>query len=101
MGAAGGRLPARGRRLLAITILTSHDEAGLQEVGVLLSLADSVRRLARLAKEAGIDGGVASPPDVGHIRDSSGQRVLDRNPRVHAARSQSSGPAQIVPATPR
>ena len=87
MEAAEGALPAMGLRLLAITILTSHDEAGLQEVGVLLSLTDSVRRLARLAKEAGIDGVVASPHEVGHIREACGKGFLIVTPGIRPAGS--------------
>ena len=45
--AAVGALPAMGTRLLAITVLTSHDEETLGEIGVNGSMAESVRRLAR------------------------------------------------------
>jgi len=100
MEAAEGALPAIGMRLLAITILTSHDEAGLQEVGVLLSLADSVRRLARLAKEAGIDGVVASPHEVGHIREACGKGFLIVTPGIRPAGSQPGDQARLAtPAT--
>jgi orotidine-5'-phosphate decarboxylase len=54
--AAVGALPAMGIRLLAITILTSHDEKTLGSIGISGSVADSVRRLAVLAKDAGADG---------------------------------------------
>jgi orotidine-5'-phosphate decarboxylase len=100
MEAAEGALPAIGIRLLAITILTSHDEAGLQEVGVLLSLSDSVRRLARLAKEAGIDGVVASPHEVGLIREACGKGFLIVTPGIRPAGSQAGDQARLAtPAT--
>ena len=100
MEAAEGALPAIGIRLLAITILTSHDEAGLQEVGVLLSLTDSVRRLARLAKEAGIDGVVASPHEVGLIREACGKGFLIVTPGIRPTGSQAGDQARLAtPAT--
>jgi orotidine-5'-phosphate decarboxylase len=100
MEAAEGALPAIGMRLLVITILTSHDEAALQEVGVLLSLTDSVRRLARLAKEAGIDGVVASPHEVGLIREACGKAFLIVTPGIRPAGSQAGDQARLAtPAT--
>ena len=54
MEAAVGAMPAMGVRLLAVTILTSHSEDSLEEVGVGGALPDSVRRLALLAQEAGV-----------------------------------------------
>ena len=41
-------------KLLAVTILTSIDEAAWQEVGGKYTIADTVKRLAALAKEAGM-----------------------------------------------
>ena len=64
MEAAVGALPAMGTRLLAITILTSHDEDTLGEIGLDGPVPESVRRLARLAQDAGADGVVASPHEV-------------------------------------
>lgn len=96
MEAATGSLPAIGMRLLAVTILTSHEEAGLQEVGVLLSLPDSVRRLARLAKEAGIDGVVASPHEVGLIREACGKGFLIVTPGIRPAGSRAGDQARLA-----
>ena len=80
--AAVGALPAMGTRLLAITVLTSHDEAGLGEVGVAGGVTDSVRRLARLAKDAGADGVVASPHEVALIREACGRDFLVVTPGI-------------------
>ncbi len=74
--AAVGALPAMGIRLLAITILTSHDEKTLGSIGVSGSVADSVRRLAVLAKGAGADGVVASPQEVALVREACGKDFL-------------------------
>jgi orotidine-5'-phosphate decarboxylase len=74
-----------GCRLLAVTILTSHDEAGLGEVGLTGTLAHSVDRLARLAKDAGVDGVVASPHEVGLVRAACGDGFLIVTPGIRPA----------------
>jgi orotidine-5'-phosphate decarboxylase len=83
--AAAGALPAMGTRLLAITILTSHDEETLDEIGVNGSMAESVRRLALLAKEAGADGVVASPHEVAIVREACGSGFLIVTPGIRPA----------------
>jgi orotidine-5'-phosphate decarboxylase len=85
MEAGVGALPAMGTRLLAITILTSHDEESLGEIGVNGSMADSVRRLAQLAKEAGTDGVVASPHEVALVREACGTDFLIVTPGIRPA----------------
>ena len=85
--AAAGALPAMGTRLLAITILTSHDEDSLGEIGVEGQLAGSVRRLALLAHEAGLDGVVASPHEVGLLREACGAGFLIVTPGIRPAGS--------------
>jgi orotidine-5'-phosphate decarboxylase len=85
MEAAVGALPAMGTRLLAVTILTSHDEETLGEIGVNGSMAESVRRLAQLAKEAGVDGVVASPHEVALVREACGSDFLIVTPGIRPA----------------
>ena len=85
MEAAVGALPAMGTRLLAITILTSHDEETLGEIGVNGSMTESVRRLAQLAKESGADGVVASPHEVAIVREACGRDFLIVTPGIRPA----------------
>jgi orotidine-5'-phosphate decarboxylase len=83
--AAAGALPAMGTKLLAITILTSHDEGTLGEIGVGGRVADSVKRLALLASDAGMDGVVASPHEVAMIREACGPGFLIVTPGIRPA----------------
>ena len=71
--ASGGR---PGPKLLAITILTSMDNAALKQVGVVGPASKRVVQLARLAKKAGMDGVVASPQEVRAIRRACGKDFL-------------------------
>ncbi len=83
--AAVGALPAMKTRLLAITILTSHDEMTLGQIGVNGSVHDSVRRLALLARDSGVDGVVASPHEVALIREACGTDFLIVTPGIRPA----------------
>lgn len=55
-------------KVLAISVLTSIDANILSEIGVSSSPSESVQRLVRLAKDAGVDGVVASPQEIQTIR---------------------------------
>ena len=85
MEAAVSALPAMGTRLLAVTILTSHDEDSLSAVGMGGPVSDSVRRLALLAQEARVDGVVASPHEVALIREACGRDFLIVTPGIRPA----------------
>jgi len=83
--AAVGALPAMGTRLLAITVLTSHTEESLAELGVAGGLPASVRRLAQLARDAGLDGVVCSPHEVALLREACGQAFVLVTPGIRPA----------------
>jgi orotidine-5'-phosphate decarboxylase len=83
--AAAGATPAMGMRLLAITVLTSHDAKSLGEIGVGRPLDEQVRELARLARAAGIDGVVASPREVALLREACGSDLLIVTPGIRPA----------------
>jgi orotidine-5'-phosphate decarboxylase len=58
--------------ILGVTVLTSFDDKGWQEVGGHLPIQEHVQQLALLAKESGIDGVIASPREASVIRKICG-----------------------------
>ncbi|HIJ94709.1 MAG TPA: orotidine-5'-phosphate decarboxylase [Desulfuromonadales bacterium] len=69
-------------RLLAVTILTSSTVETLRQVGIEHPVQDMVVRLARLAKNSGMDGVVASPLEIEPIRAACGPDFLIVTPGV-------------------
>ena len=57
--------------LLAVTVLTSMDEAQLSATGITVEPKEQVLRLAALAADAGIGGIVCSPREISAVRYSS------------------------------
>ncbi len=60
-------------QLIAVTVLTSMTEQGLEQIGVAGSLLDQVQRLALLTKEAGLDGVVCSAQEASVLKQLCGQ----------------------------
>lgn len=63
---------ASAPQLLAVTVLTSMDQAQLTATGVAAAPAQQVALLARLGLEAGIRGFVCSPQEVAAMRALTG-----------------------------
>ena len=80
--AAAGALPAIDARLLAVTLLTSHDAPSLCTLGLAPDVPLAVERLARLAQAAKVDGVVASPHEVTLIREVCGPDFLVVTPGI-------------------
>ncbi len=55
-------------KVVAVTALTSLDQADLEDTGVNGSAHDHVERLTKLARDAGLDGIVCSGAEVAHAR---------------------------------
>ena len=79
---AGVPMGADRPRLLAVTILTSLDHKAMKEVGVGGTPKSRVVKLAQLAKEAGVDGVVASVQEAKAIRKVCGDGFLIVTPGV-------------------
>ncbi len=74
--------------LLGVTLLTSIAEEELRnELHVSLNPADYVKSLAKMVKEAGGDGVVASPREIESVREACGKDFLIVTPGVRPAGS--------------
>jgi len=71
--------------VIAVTVLTSMNQAGLKETGIVIDVMDQVLRLAELTKEAGLDGVVASPRETAAIRKRCGSDFAIVTPGIRAA----------------
>ena len=77
--AAAGTRP----RVIAVTVLTSLDQAALDEqLGIKRPMVEQVVHLAQLAQQAGLDGVVASPQEIAAIKQSCGKSFLVIAPGV-------------------
>lgn len=96
--AAGGRAmmedakaaASEHTKVVAVTVLTSLDDADLARMGISDSAHDHALRLADLAQEAGLDGIVCSGHEVGavHKRWKNGYLIV---PGLRLAQSGSAG----------
>jgi orotidine-5'-phosphate decarboxylase len=74
--------------VIAVTVLTSMDDAALKEVGVGRTMIEQVVQLATLAQESGLDGVVASPQEVQAIRRACGADFQIVTPGIRPADQQ-------------
>jgi len=58
--------------LIGVTMLTSLDQAQIDEVGFSRSIPEQVKSLALLAKQSGLDGVVSSPLEIKTIKEVAG-----------------------------
>lgn len=84
MQAARGALDKITHRplLIAVTILTSMNEAALREVGLTRSAREHVLELATLAQAAGLDGVVCSAQEAQVLRATLGERFTLVTPGI-------------------
>jgi len=85
MQAAKAGAGASPLRLLAVTVMTSYDDADLQEAGYALGVTELVTQRAVQARSAGIDGLILSPLELVPIRALVGPDMLLVTPGVRPA----------------
>jgi len=71
--------------LIGVTVLTSLDDADLDELGFVGSAEDNVKRLAQLAKASGLDGIVSSPQEAESLRACCGDDFCLVTPGIRLA----------------
>ena len=69
-------------KLLAVTVLTSLDTQDLAEQGITASPADLVLKRAKLARDAGFDGVIASGQEAASVRTATGKNFLIITPGI-------------------
>jgi orotidine-5'-phosphate decarboxylase len=81
MRAAVAARPA-GLRILAVTVLTSYDNADLAEAGYVGAVSDLVMRRAMQARETGVDGLVCSAGEAAALRPAIGAQMTLVTPGI-------------------
>jgi len=72
--------------LIGVTVLTSVSEESLKEVG-LSRLQEQVIKLARLAKDNGLDGVVCAASDISSIKSKLGKDFITVTPGIRPVNS--------------
>lgn len=85
--------------LIAVTVLTSQDNADLQEVGVDHEPAEQVERLARLSQDSGLDGVVCSAREAARLRAACGPDFALVTPGIRPAGSAGDDQRRVVTPT--
>jgi orotidine-5'-phosphate decarboxylase len=96
---AGAAAADRPPAVLAVTVLTSLDDAALAELGIAGDAAERALAWARLARRCGCAGVVCSPREAPALREATGPGFLLVTPGVRPA-GESAGDQRRV-ATPR
>jgi orotidine-5'-phosphate decarboxylase len=76
-----------GLKILAVTVLTSYDEADLAAAGYRLGVSELVEMRAKQADATGVDGLVCSAEEVGALRGIVAPRVCLVTPGIRPAGS--------------
>jgi orotidine-5'-phosphate decarboxylase len=72
-------------RILAVTVMTSYDDADLIEAGYACGVRELVARRALQAREAAVDGIVLSPEEVTEMRGLLGPGMVLVTPGIRPA----------------
>ncbi|KZN50991.1 orotidine-5'-phosphate decarboxylase [Pseudoalteromonas luteoviolacea] len=82
--------------LIAVTVLTSMDQAQLSKLGVEKTPQEQVLYLAKLAKEAGLDGVVCSAQEAESLKAELGEEFKLITPGIRPAGSDAGDQKRIM-----
>ena len=85
MRAAVAGAKGSGMQILAVTVLTSYDDADLFDAVYRFGVVETVRRRAEQALELGVDGLVASAAEAAMVRQTVGADLLLVTPGIRPA----------------
>ena len=72
-------------RILAVTVLTSFDDADLKAAGYAVTVPELVARRAAQARDLGVDGVVCSPEEAAKVRGIVGDKLCLVTPGIRPA----------------
>ena len=82
--------------LIAVTVLTSMNQETLHQVGIKAELTTHVLNLARLTKQAGLDGVVCSAQEAQMLRSDLGHDFCLVTPGIRPANASKDDQSRIV-----
>jgi orotidine-5'-phosphate decarboxylase len=96
MKAAVAGSGASSLQLLAVTVMTSYDDADLAEAGYALGVSDLVALRARQAVDAGVHGLILSAEEVGAMRAALGPAVSLVTPGIRPAGAETGDQKRVM-----
>lgn len=78
---------AQAPKLIAVTVLTSMEQSDLTELGIMLTPAQQVQKLAALTAAAGLDGVVCSAQEATLLKQQFGSQFQLVTPGIRPANS--------------
>jgi orotidine-5'-phosphate decarboxylase len=83
-------------RILAVTVLTSYDDADLAAAGYDMSVPELAAARAQQARDIGVDGLVCSAEEAAHLRGIAGPGMVLVTPGIRPAGSASGDQKRIM-----
>ncbi len=83
-------------KILAVTVLTSLDKTDLNDVGQGSDTAQQVLRLAKLARDNGVDGVVCSPEEITMLRRELGADFILMVPGIRPTWSETGDQKRVM-----
>lgn len=82
--------------LIAVTVLTSMEQSDLAELGILLTPAEQVLKLAALTAQSGLDGVVCSAQEAALLKQQFGQQFCLVTPGIRPAFAQADDQKRVM-----